>query len=101
MLQLALALHTRNVLVGAAQEGARYAANADRTPQDGVERTRQVIQSSFGAGLAARMDVEPLPAGSAAGARVVGISVTGPLPLVLLPAGPVQVTVQGHALEEG
>lgn len=30
ILQVALVLHTRNVLVSAAQEGARYAANADR-----------------------------------------------------------------------
>lgn len=100
VLQLALALHTRNVLVSAAQEGARYAANADRTPQDGVERTREAIAGALGPGLARRMRVEPLPTGSAAGAPVVGIRVTGPLPLVLLPATPLQVTVQGHALEE-
>lgn len=100
VLQLALALHTRNVLVSAAQEGARYAANADRTPADGVERTRLAIAEALGGRLAGRMEVHPLPAGSAAGAAVVGIEVTGPLPLVLLPATPLRVTVQGHALEE-
>lgn len=101
MLQLALALHTRNVLVSAAQEGARYAADADRTPEDGVARTRDAIRDALGAGLAARMDVEPVDGGTAAGAAVVGIQVSGPLPLVLLPLGPFHVTVQGHALEEG
>lgn len=102
VLQLALALHTRNVLVSAAQDGARYAANADRTPADGVARTRQAIAEALGDGLARRMDVEPLPSGAAAGAvAVVGIQVRGPLPLLLLPLTPMTVTVSGHALEEG
>lgn len=41
VLQVAIVLHTRNVLVSAAQEGARYAANADRTPAEGALRTQQ------------------------------------------------------------
>lgn len=101
VLQLALALHTRTVLVSAAQEGARYAANADRTPQDGVERTRLAITDSLGGSLAGRMAIRALPPDTLGGAAVVGIEVTGPLPLVLLPGTPVRVTVQGHALEEG
>jgi len=49
VLQLAFTLHTRNVLVSAAQEGARYAANADRTPADGVARTEQAIREALDA----------------------------------------------------
>jgi len=29
------------------------------------------------------------------------VTVAGPLPLVFLPAGPLSLTVRGHALEEG
>lgn len=101
VLQVAFVLHTRNVLVSAAQEGARHAANADRTPADGVARTRQAIAEGLSAGVAARMDVQPLPVGSTAGLAVVGIRVEGPLPVVFLPAGPLRIGVEGHALAEG
>lgn len=101
VLQLAFTLHTRNVLVSAAQEGARYAANADRTPADGVARTEQAIREALGARVAGRMQVEPLPVGSQDGLPVVGMRVTGPLPLVFLPAGPMRISVSGHALDEG
>jgi Flp pilus assembly protein TadG len=102
VLQVGLVLHTRNVLIAAAQEGARFAANADRTPADGVARTREAIAGSLGRDLATRMQVSVAPATAAAGgAPVVGISVTGPLPFVFAPAGPLRITVQGHALAEG
>jgi Flp pilus assembly protein TadG len=102
VMQLGLVLHTRNVLISAAQEGARYAANADRTPADGVLRTTQAIEGSLGSELAERMVVTPLPASvTAAGAPVVGISVRGPLPFVFAPVGPLSIRVEGHALAEG
>jgi Flp pilus assembly protein TadG len=101
VLQLAFSLHVRNVLVSAAQEGARYAANADRTEHDGVLRTRQAIADALGGTVASRMDVTPAPSTTSAGAPVVGIEVSGPLPLVVFWAGPVRLTVRGHALEEG
>ena len=34
VMQVGFVLHTRNVLVASAQEGARYGANADRGPDD-------------------------------------------------------------------
>ena len=101
VLQVGLVLHTRNVLVAAAQEGARFAANADRTPLDGVARTRQAIAESLGRDVADRMAVTPLPPTTTAGAPVVGIAVSGPLPLVSSLVGPLSITVRGHALEEG
>jgi Flp pilus assembly protein TadG len=101
VLQVGLVLHARNVLVAAAQEGARFAANADRTPADGVARTRRAIAAGLGEDFAGRMQVTVLPPSTAAGAPVVGISVRGPLPFVFVPAGPLRLTVEGHALEEG
>ena len=101
VLQVGLVLHTRNVLISAAQEGARFAANADRSPADGVARTTDAIAGSLGPELAAQMVVTPQPhATTAAGAPVVGITVRGPLPFVFAPVGPLTITVEGHALEE-
>ena len=101
IMQIGLVLHARNVLVSAAQDGARFAANADRSPQDGVARTTESISETLGAELAGRMVVTPLPASAADGLPVVGIRVSGPLPFVFAPAGPLRITVEGHALEEG
>ncbi|WP_369821387.1 TadE family protein [Kocuria sp. CNJ-770] len=47
-LQLALALHVRNTLVDAAAAGARYGTLADRSPEDGVERTRRIVADASG-----------------------------------------------------
>jgi hypothetical protein len=100
ILQLAVVLHTRNVLVSAAQEGARYAANADRTAADGVVRTRQAIGEALGAGVRDRMTVTPLPVDTSGPVPAVGMQVSGPIPVFFVPAGPLRLTVRGHALDE-
>jgi len=100
VLQVGLVLHVRNVLVSSAAEGARYAANADRTPGDGVARAKQAAAQALSPSLADRMTYTPSVT-TLNGAQVVEITVTGPLPVVFLPAGPLHLTVHGHALEEG
>ena len=99
VLQVGLVLHVRNVLVASAAEGARYGANADRTPEDGVERARSVVAQALSRAVADRLS---FTAGrtSVDGAPVVEITVSGPLPIAFLPAGPLSITVHGHALEE-
>ena len=99
VLQLGLAVHTRNVLVAAAQEGARYGANADREPSDAVERTRALVADALSPAAAAAMDVTA-DVVVRDGLRVVEVTVTGPLPTRLLPVAPVELTLRGHALEE-
>jgi hypothetical protein len=101
VMQVGLVLHARNVLISAAQDGARLAANADRTPEDGVARTTTSISETLGAELAARMVVTALPGSGTAGLPVVGIRISGPLPFVFAPVGPLRITVEGHALDEG
>jgi Flp pilus assembly protein TadG len=102
VMQLGLVLHTRNVMVSAAQEGARFAANADRSADDGVLRTQESLRTSLGGELLDRTSVTPLrPTRTASGAPVVGIRVSGPLPFLFLPVGPLKITVEGHALDEG
>ncbi len=99
VLQVAFVVHTRNVLVSSAQDGARYGANADRGPADAEQRTRAVVADALSAGAAGRMDVtaEQVVIG---GRTTVRVTVSGPLPVVFLPAGPLTISVRGHALEE-
>jgi Flp pilus assembly pilin Flp len=98
VLQLTLVQHVRNTLVDCAAEGARYAALADRTPGDGIERTRLLVDgalsSSYAQDVTARRTVVD-------GLDVVEVSVVAPLPVagLLGPAG--SLTVVGHALVEG
>ncbi len=99
VLQVGFILHVRNVLVASAAEGARYGANADRTPEEGVVRTRSVVADAFSRTIADRLTYTASQV-TVAGAPVVEITVSGPLPVVFLPAGPVSITVHGHALEE-
>lgn len=101
VLQFGFVLHTRNVLVAAAQEGARYGANADRGEVDAAARTLEVVRDALGSGVAGRLDPPQARTVVVDGAAVVEVTVSGPLPLVFLPAGPMRLTVQGHALEEG
>jgi Flp pilus assembly protein TadG len=97
--QLGLVLHVRTVLTASAQEGARFAANADQTAADGAVVTREAIRDALGNDVAGRMTVTP-ETGSAAGAPVVVMRVSGPLPLFFLPLSPVTLTVTGRALQE-
>ena len=100
MLQLGFVLHTRNVLVASAQEGARYGANADRGTAEASERTREVVRTALSSTVAARMTFDAQEV-VRDGVLTVEVTVRGPLPLVFLPAGPLEITVRGHALEEG
>ena len=101
IMQVGLVLHTRNVMVSAAQEGARFAANADRSDAEGAERTCEALASALGQDILGRTVVTPLDRTSAAGASVVGIRVQGPLPFLFAAIGPLEITVEGHALDEG
>lgn len=98
IVQLGLDLHVRNVLVASASEGARYGANADRSPADGVVRTRELITTALSSRFA-----QDVSAGieQADGAELVVVRVRAPLP-VFAWYGPAQVlNVAGHALREG
>lgn len=97
ILQLALALHVRNTLIASAAEGARYAANADRSPDEGVALTRAVIREALADSFA-----EDVTAGfeTVAGVPTVYVEVHATLPVVGL-LGPARaLVVRGHAVEE-
>ncbi len=97
VVQVALAVHVRAMLIDSAAEGARVAARADRTPADGVVRTEQLIAGSLSSRYAQDVSARRT---TYAGLPVVEVTVSAPLPVVGLlgPAG--VITVEGHALDE-
>ncbi|KRD36653.1 pilus assembly protein TadE [Oerskovia sp. Root918] len=97
VVQVVLALHVRAVVIDSAAEGARLAGRADRTPADGVERTRQLIDAALSERFAQDVTAREV---ELEGLSVVEVTVTAPFPVVGLlgPAG--TLTVSGHALVE-
>ncbi len=95
--QVALVLHVRNTLASAASEGARYAATFDRGPDDGAARTRTavagVLSPRFATDVtAAETTVDGLPG--------VVVRVRARVPALGLWGPGVELTVDGHAVEE-
>ncbi|WP_268892826.1 TadE/TadG family type IV pilus assembly protein [Puerhibacterium puerhi] len=98
VVQLALALHVRALATDAAAEGARVAARADRAPDDGAARTRELLTASLSSRYAADVSVGRT---TYDGLPVVEVVVRAPLPVVGLVGPSGALTVRGHALEEG
>ena len=97
VLQLGLALHVRNTLTAAAAEGARYAANADRAPDDGVAWTRELVAATLSPAYAQDV-VGGLE--DVAGFPTVFIEVRARLPVLGLLGPDRGLVVRGHALDE-
>lgn len=94
MLQLALFQHVRNTCVDAAAEGARYAAQIGRTPQDGAQRATELLRASLSSAYSRDVTAQEVDRG---GLALVRVTVRAPLPVVgLLGPGGV-LEVDGHA----
>jgi len=98
LVQLGLALHVRNTLQASAAEGARFAANADRTRADGEAVARDLIRASLADGYA-----EHVTSGTelVEGVPTVFVQVDAPLPVIGFLGPARSVHVRGHAVEEG
>ena len=97
VIQLAFALHVRNTLLDSAAEGARFAALAGNSPDDGADRTRQLITTAIGATYADHVSggyTEYL------GIAATQVTVDAPLPLVGMFGPPRSLEVTGHAAVE-
>ena len=102
VLQLGIVLHVRNVLISAAQEGARHAANADVTDlREGRAVTERAVASALSVKAAADARVaDPtlVPVGD--GLQAVEVVIEARIPLVLVMPD-ITLRVKGHALREG
>lgn len=97
VVQVAVALHIRNTLISAAGEGARFAAAANQSPEDGAEHTRELIRESLPDTFA--NDVQASYE-SVAGVPTIAVTVRADLP-VFGWIGPADtLTVAGHAMDE-
>ena len=97
VLQVALVLFVRNTLAGAASEGARYAATADRGLADGVARTRQQLGGVLSGRFAQDVRARPALVDGAPGVEVV---VRAAVPALGLGGPAVELSVTAHAVEE-
>lgn len=97
VVQLTLALHVRSTLVDCAAEGARFGALADRTPADGAQRARELIEMSLAPSFAQDVTAEVVLID---GLEVVRVEVTAPLPVIGLIGPGEALTVDGHALRD-
>jgi Flp pilus assembly protein TadG len=97
ILQLGLVLHVRNTLTAAASEGARYAATVDRSPADGVARTRSQIGEALAGRYARRVTAHPVGIDGAPGVEV---DVAATVPALGLWGPAVTLHVSGHAVKE-
>jgi len=90
-------LHVRNTITAAATEGARYGAAVDRSPQDGVARTRAQISAAVADRFADEVDGTEV---TLDGVPVVEIRVHATVPALGLWGPGVDLRVTGHAVRE-
>lgn len=95
VIQLAVALHVRNMLVSAASEGARLAAANDRGLEDGVRRTDSLLSDSLG-NYEVRVTASDTVIGGAPASQV---TVAAPVPVFGL-WGVGTMSVSARAFEE-
>ncbi|MDJ0334577.1 TadE/TadG family type IV pilus assembly protein [Salinibacterium sp. G-O1] len=97
VMQLGLVLFIRNTVVDAAAEGARFAALADNSADDGVARAVDLISTALGPGYAKDVTAS---SGSYLGFPAMTITVHAPLPLIGLIGLDGGLEVSGHAAIE-
>jgi Flp pilus assembly protein TadG len=102
VLQVAVYVHVRNVVVAGAQEGARYAANADVPAQAGVGRTLEVIGRATSTATAAGLACTSAQEVDDSGLVLVVVRCTGAVPSLFAGLGELlPLSATGRAVEEG
>jgi Flp pilus assembly protein TadG len=102
VLQVAVYLHLRNVVVASAAEGARYGANADRATADGGPFAEQVLARGVSRRTASAIRCAAAEQSGAGGTVLVAVRCRGVVPALLAAVGdllPVDVTAR--AIKEG
>lgn len=102
VLQVAVYLHLRNVVVASAAEGARYGANADRSSVDAGLFAEDVLARGVSARTAAGIRCVGAEEVGAAGTVLVVVRCRGSMPTLLSVVGDLlPVDVSARSLEEG
>lgn len=102
VLQVAVYVHVRNVVVASAQEGARYAANADVDSGTGAPRTLQMVRASLGASTADSLFCQSAEQVDSTGLILVVVQCSGTVPALFGALGDLlPVNVTGQAIKEG
>lgn len=97
VLQLGLALHVRNTVQDAVGDGARIAALAGATPEDGEARTRSLVATALGPGYPVEVRAGTT---TSSGVPESAVTLTAPLPVLGLIGFPGTLEVTGHAVLE-
>ena len=101
VLQVAVYVHVRNVVTASAQEGARFAANADVDSSLGAARTVEVVGEATSRQTAEGLTCSSTEEADPSGLTLVVVRCTGSVPSLLADLGnllPLEVT--GRAIKE-
>jgi Flp pilus assembly protein TadG len=102
VLQVAVYMHLRNVVVASAAEGARYGANADRPSADGGPFAEQVLNRGVSARTAALIRCTAGEEPGAGGTVLVAVRCRGSVPTLLsVLGGLLPVDGRARAIKEG
>ena len=101
VLQVAVYVHLRNVVTASAQEGARFAANADVDSSSGAARTAQIVARATSARTAAGLSCTSTEEADPSGLTVVVVRCSGRVPTLLSALGDLlPLTATGRAGKE-
>jgi hypothetical protein len=101
VLQVAVYVHVRNVVTASAQEGARYAANADVDSSLGAARTVEIVAGATSQQTADGLNCTSVEEADPSGLTLVVVECTGSVPALLASLGnllPLEVT--GRSIKE-
>lgn len=102
VLQVAVYVHARNVVAASAQEGARYAANADVDSGAGGARTLDIVARSLGGSTADGLSCASTEELDSTGLVLVVVRCTGAVPALFGALGDLlPVNATGRAIKEG
>jgi Flp pilus assembly protein TadG len=101
VLQVAVYVHVRNVITASAQEGARYAANADVPSDEGAAQTVQMVARATSVRTAEGLQCSSGEEADGSGLTVVVVHCSGAVPSLLAALGDVlPLDVTGRAVKE-
>ena len=101
VLQVAVYAHVRNVVTASAQEGARFAANADVPSDRGAARTVQIVAQATSMRTAEGLQCTSGEEVDGSGLTLVVVRCSGSVPSLLAALGDVlPLSVTGRAVKE-